>query len=94
MNHMVCSIDHMDNTEALDRQLTAEVREAMKAAGMSHREMATATGIPPVTLSRRLSGQGKGFTVVEVLAIADVLGISLVELALRADRSLTRANAA
>lgn len=94
MNHMVCSLDHMDNTEALDRQLTAEVREAMKAAGMSHREMAAATGIPLVTLSRRLSGQGKGFTVVEVLAIADVLGISLVELALRADRSLTRANAA
>lgn len=94
MNRMGSSLDHMDNTEALDRQLTAEVRDAMKAAGVSHRDMSAKTGIPLVTLSRRLSGQGKGFTVVEVLAIADALGLSLVELALRADRSLTRAHAA
>lgn len=94
MNHLGSNIHHMENNEALDRQLTAEVREAMKAAGMSHRDMSEITGIPLVTLSRRLSAQGKGFTVAEVLTIADALGLSLVELAIRAERSLTRSTAA
>ena len=77
----------MDRSEALDRQLTAEVREAVKAAGLSQRDLAGRTGIPLVTLSRRLTGQGRGFTVDELLRIGEALGLSLVDLALRAERS-------
>lgn len=94
MNRLGSILNRMENTEALDRQLTVEVREAMKAAGLSHRDMSGITGIPLVTLSRRLSAQGKGFTVAEVLDIADALGLSLVELAIRAERSLSRTAAA
>jgi len=92
MNHMGTIVDHMDTTEALDRQLTAEVLAAMKAARKSQRDMADATGIPLVTLGRRLGGNGKGFTVLELMRICEALGISFVEPALRAERSLlTRA---
>lgn len=80
----------MDSSPALDRQITAEVQAAVATAGLSQRELALKSGIPLATLARRLSGMGKGFTVSEVIAVADVLGISLVELALRAERSAAR----
>lgn len=60
---------------------------------MSQRDVAAATGIPLVTLSRRLTGQ-TGFTVPEVAAIAHLLGISLVEVFLRAERAATASAAA
>lgn len=90
MIHLDSTVAHMDSSEALDRQLTAEVREAMKAAGVSQRELAAETGIPMVTLNRRLNGQGKGFTVSELITAGEALGLSLLELAIRAERSLAR----
>lgn len=84
----------MDSSQALDRQLVAVVRDAMRASGRSQRDISDATGIPLVTLSRRLSGAGKGFTVEELLTVADALGISLVELAVRAERRSAQATAA
>ena len=80
----------MDTSEALDRQIIAEVRDAMKAAGLSQRDVADMAAIPFTTLSRRLSGHGKGFTVQELLAVSTVLNVSLVELALRAERAIAR----
>lgn len=80
----------MDNTEALDRQIAAEIAAAAKAAGLSQSALSAETGIPLATLQRRLSGVGKGFTVSELLAACQALGLSLVEVALRAERSLAR----
>ena len=88
VNHMGVIVDHMENnTDALDRQLTAEVRRAAEAAGISQLALAEQTGIPYTTLARRLNGVGKGFTVAELLRIIAVLGISLTELSLRAERT-------
>lgn len=84
----------MDSTEALDRQLTAEVAAAAKTAGVSQRELAARTGIPLVTLTRRLGGHGKGFTVSELVAVCAALDLSLTEVALRAERAVPRAVAA
>ena len=80
----------MDTSEALDRQITTEVRDAIKAAGLSQREVADMAYISFTTLVRRLSGHSKGFTVQELLAVSTVLNVSLVELALRAERAIAR----
>lgn len=75
----------MNTPQATSDRLTAVVGEAMRAAKVSQRAMSAATGIPLVTLSRRLAGR-TGFTVHELAAIAEVLNLSIVELAVRADR--------
>ena len=85
---------YMDTNQALEQQLAAEVREAARSAGVSRNQLAELTGIPFVTLTRRLASTGKGFTVAELVAVAAALDLSLVELALRAERSLTRPPAA
>lgn len=90
VTHMGRTVTHMDTSEALDRQIIAEVRDAMKAAGLSQRDVADMAAIPVTTLARRLSGHGKGFTVQELLAVSTVLNVSLVELALRAERAIAR----
>lgn len=83
----------MDTPEAVARQVAVEIKAAMASAGLSQREVADATNIPLVTLNRRLTGSGKPFDFGEVSAITAVLGISLTELVLRAERSLSRAAA-
>ena len=92
--HMDSKVLYMDTNQALEQQLAAEVREAARSAGVSRNQLAELTGIPFVTLTRRLASTGKGFTVAELVAVAAALDLSLVELALRAERSLTRPPAA
>ena len=91
---MDSKVTDMDTTEQLDRRITAEIAAAAKAAGVSQRELAARTGIPLVTLTRRLGGTGKGFTVSELLAACVALDLSLTEVALRAERATPRAAAA
>ena len=80
---------HMDTTTAgLPRQITAQIREAMAAAGVSQRELATRTGLPLVTLNRRLTGTGKPFDLQELLSITATLGLSLTDVVLRAERAV------
>lgn len=59
------------------------VRSAMKDARISQRELADRTGLPLVTLARRLSGQARSFTVWELHLVGEVVGLSLAELARR-----------
>lgn len=75
----------MNTPEATSARLTAAVADAVKASGLSQRTLAEKCGIPLVTLNRRLTGRNP-FTVVEVAAIADALGTSLLDLAVRAER--------
>lgn len=75
----------MTTAQTASADLAEVIVEAMKADGQSQRSMSTATGIPLVTLNRRLTGRS-AFTVIEVAAIAQVLDISVVDLFLRAER--------
>lgn len=55
--------------------LAAAIRHEMRAAGLSVLKVSEETGIPRVTLRRRLV-TNRGFTVEEVGAIAELLGTS------------------
>lgn len=94
MPRMGTKVAAMDTSEALARQIAIEVRDAMSAAGISQRDMASRSGIPLVTLSRRLVGGHKPFDLAEVAVVAGVMGLSLTELVLRAERNLPKAVAA
>ena len=85
METMLVSMDK--NPTALTERISAEVKGAMKERGISQREMSRQTGIPLNTLSARLqSGTTRPFTIGELASVLDVLNISMVELALRAER--------
>jgi predicted transcriptional regulator len=62
------------HTEAV----TAAVKSAIEAGGTTANAVAKATGIPQATMSRRLTGSP--FSVNELGAIADHLGITLQQL--------------
>lgn len=84
-------MDHMVTTSVAER-LTEEVKHAMSAQGVSQREMSKKTGIPLNTLNARLkAGTTRPFTVSELAQVLDVLNISLVELAVRAERGAVAA---
>jgi transcriptional regulator with XRE-family HTH domain len=58
---------------------TAAVAVAMTSAGQTAGSMAKASGIAATTLRRRLSGRSS-FTVNELDAVAQVLGVPIVDL--------------
>lgn len=95
MSRMGTTVVHMEtNPPAVLRQITAEIRGAMQAAGVSQRELSARTGLPLVTLSRRLVGSGKPWDLNELLAVAAALDLSLAELVIRAERAALTAPAA
>ncbi len=55
------------------------VREAVAARGISQIALSEATGIPRVTLIRRLNGHSP-FTIAELAAIAEHLGVTVSDL--------------
>lgn len=75
----------MTTAQQITEGLTLAIRAAIEEARLSQRALADETGIPLVTLSRRLRGQS-AFTVPEVAAIAKACSVSIVDLALRAER--------
>ena len=56
MFRLTTSMIRMNTPQATSDRLTAVVAEAMRTAKVSQRAMAELTGIPLVTLSRRLNG--------------------------------------
>jgi len=64
---------------AVTKRLAEVVSAAIKTAGLSQREVASRTGIPMSTLSRRLTGRGRPFFVGELFDIGDVIGVSASE---------------
>ena len=91
MSRLTTKVLHM-NTDRITKALAQVVSAAIKADGQTQRKIAEATGIPLVTLNRRLTGQS-AFNVVELASIAKVLDLSIVEFFLRVERMAT-ANAA
>jgi transcriptional regulator with XRE-family HTH domain len=55
------------------------VRDAMSAQNVSQLALSNATGIPRVTLIRRLSGRSP-FTIAELAVVAEALGVQTSEL--------------
>lgn len=84
----------MDAPNALAQQVAAEIRSAMESRNVSQREVAARTGVPLVTLNRRLTGQGKPFDLAELAMTAEALDMSVVDLVIRAERAMARPTAA
>lgn len=76
---------HMDTSNLTQRAVAGVVSAAISEAGKSQREVAQETGIPLVTLSRRLTGHSP-FLITEIGAIAQVLDLRVSELISRAER--------
>lgn len=86
MFRLTTSVVRMNTPQQVSDTLSRVVKAAMKTSGHSQRDVAEATGIPLVTLNRRLTGS-YSFTVLEVAAIAEVIGVGVTDLFLRAERS-------
>lgn len=80
----------MATPNELSDRLADAIRDATTAAGVSQRELAARTGIPLVTINRKLN-HASPFNAIELGAISEALGTSLVDLALKAERQLVRA---
>lgn len=65
----------MDTATTLSLRVARAVTEAMQAGDWSEKALADATGIPRVTLRRRLAGSA--FNVAELEAIASALQTSV-----------------
>ena len=68
----------MDTNHHTPQRVAQAVAEAMEAGGWSEKGLAEATGIPRVTLRRRLAGSA--FNVAELAAIASALGTTVTAL--------------
>lgn len=88
MFRMVTTVPRMATPEYLSRTLAGVVDQARKDAGVTQRDLSDATGIPLVTLNRRLTGSSP-FLFTELVAVARHLGLSVTELALRTEQAAT-----
>lgn len=71
VERIVIDMEHINPTSA---EVAETLKDAMKAAHMSQREMADRTGIPLTTLNRHLNNDGIEWD--EIRAIATTLGVS------------------
>jgi transcriptional regulator with XRE-family HTH domain len=70
------NVAHMDST-TYAAQVADNIRQAIAGHGVTIREAAERAGIPSTTMNRRLASHGGSpFTIREVKALADVLGVS------------------
>lgn len=79
--HMTTHPHHL--TQALGSVLTAAIKEDRR----TQRDVSERSGVPLVTLNRKLLGR-RPFTVLELAAICDVLNLSLTDVVLRAERAV------
>lgn len=90
MFQMTTTVCHMTTPEQISRSLSEAIKEAASAAGVSQRDLADRTGIALVTLNRKLNHQTP-FNALELGALSEALGLSLTEIALRAERQVVAA---
>ncbi len=57
------------------------LKEIMKRNGMTQECLACAIGVSTTTLSRKISGNGKGFSTEQAAAVGEALGLTCSELA-------------
>ena len=85
MCRMTTRVGHMTTAQQVSADLTEVVVAAARDAGISQRRLSEMTGIPLVTISRTFRGL-RSMNVLDLAAIADALGTSITDLALRAER--------
>lgn len=80
-------------TTPLTVSVAAEIQARMHDAGLSIRDLSTATGIPSSTLQRRLAAHSP-FDLGELSTIADVLRVKASEITKAAEAQSNRGDAA
>jgi len=85
MFRLTTNVARMTTPDRITEGLAKVVSTAIKADGKSQRQVSSETGIPLVTLNRRLTGRS-AFVTTELVAIADVLDLSVVDIFLRVER--------
>lgn len=83
--HSVSTVARMEQPQTISESLAAVVRGELAAQRITQRMASEGAGIPLTTLHRKLSGRAP-FNVVELAALAEILGVSLTEFAQRAER--------
>lgn len=86
MFRMTTIVCRMTTAHRINEALAAELRTAIKGDRRTQRDVSERSGIPLVTLNRKLAGRS-AFTVVELAAVCEVLDVSLVDIVLRAERA-------
>lgn len=76
----------MPTTNDTSRSIAAAVSAALQEADLSQRAVAEQTGIPLVTLSRRLTGK-KALDTDQLSVLAELLQMRVSELIARAERA-------
>lgn len=66
-------------SEQLSRAVAAELRGLLEQRGMSGNQLAKATGIPQVSIARKLRG-ATAFNLDDIDAICSVLGVKVADL--------------
>jgi predicted transcriptional regulator len=74
----------MNTLPAPDREVARVVAEMLDQAGISRKRASEVTGIPRATLLRRLNGAS--FQILELRAIAEMLGVTVAEIVSKAER--------
>jgi transcriptional regulator with XRE-family HTH domain len=83
----------MEPTWPTSAEVADTIKSAITAAGLSQREVADLTGIPPTTLNRRLTANGSALTYGEMVAIGRVIGRPVSDLITEAERASASAAA-
>lgn len=86
------NVSHMEPTWPTSTEVSETVKSAIKAAGLSQREVAERSGIPTTTLNRRLN-TGSPFIYEELVAVARVIGRTVSDLIAEAERAASVAAA-
>lgn len=78
---------HMDTPHAQAHRLIAVLRDAALEANASSQTLGETAGIPSATFHRLVDGDDHGFDVVEIIALCEILGLSLADVARRAEEN-------
>lgn len=82
----------MTTAQTFNQELVSTLRTAIEHSDKSQREIAATTGIPLVTLNRKLRGYSP-LNFLELAAIASVIGEEVTDLVQRAEQALAPASA-
>jgi len=89
MCQMTTKLSRMTTASTFSQSVAGVVGSAIKTQRKTQREIAEASGLPLVTLNRKLSGH-RPFTMTELAAVAEVLGTTVTDIVLRAEREQAR----
>lgn len=87
MFRLTTKVLRMTQLHRFPEALAEATAAAVKVSGMTQRQVSEASGIPLVTLNRKLTGRVP-LNSLELALIAEVIGTTPTDLTLRAERSI------